>query len=133
MAYVNYGQSTIKVDVSADTIQPGEIVEVKYTFENGEGQFKAPTLSGLPLSSGPNVSSSFMIMNGKKNSSQTYTYIFRPDREGIIILPESSYVENGNVQRIEPVEIFVSSSFDKLPSSNATTTTSKITREKKKF
>jgi hypothetical protein len=71
-------QPSIKVEVSADTIPVGEIVEVTYTIENGDGEFEAPDFNGLPVISGPNTSSSFVYQNGKMSSSQSYTYLFRP-------------------------------------------------------
>jgi hypothetical protein len=63
-------QPSIKVEVSADTIPVGEIVEVTYTIENGDGEFEAPDFNGLPVISGPNTSSSFVYQNGKMSSSQ---------------------------------------------------------------
>lgn len=35
-------QATLKVEVSADTVKPGELVKVEYTIENGEGKFTGP-------------------------------------------------------------------------------------------
>ncbi len=35
-------QPSVKVEVSADTVDAGEVVEVTYTIENGEGHFEAP-------------------------------------------------------------------------------------------
>ena len=132
MTHLILAQATIKVEVSSDTIRVGEIVEVKYTFENGEGQFTSPDLTGLPLISGPNVSSSFMIVNGKKSSSQTYTYIFRPVEEGQILLPPSTYTENEKQEIIQSVLITVVSNSE-TPSKNITNNSPKIIREKKKF
>ena len=127
------GQATIKVEVSSDTVHVGEMVEVKYTFENGEGKFTSPDITGLPLISGPNVSSSFMIVNGKKSSSQSYTYIFRPNAEGEILIPASTYSENGKREDIESVVITVVSNSINSPSKSTSANSSKITREKKKF
>ena len=133
MANAIIAQATIKVEVSSDTVRVGEVVELKYTFENGEGQFTPPDMSGLPIISGPNVSSSFMIVNGKKSSSQSYTYIFRPDAEGEIIVPKSSYTENGKSEAIESILIPVTSSIPDSPSKSTSANSSKIIREKKKF
>src|SRR5687768_6047360 len=126
MTNLIYGQATIKVEVSSDTVRVGELVEVKYTFENGEGQFTSPDLTGLLLISGPNVSSSFMIANGKKSSSQTYTYIFRPVEEGQILLPQATYTENEKTEIIGSVLITVVTNTQSSPSKSTSTNTSKI-------
>ena len=133
MTVVLNAQFSIKVEVSADTIQPGEFLEVTYTIENGEGKFEGPDLEGLPLISGPNTSSSFMIINGKKTSSQSYAYVFRPQKEGILVIPQGYYRENGNGQEIEKITIVVSSAIDSARKKSEIQQPSRTTREKKKF
>ena len=135
MTGVLFGQVGLKVEVSADTVQPGELVKVTYTIENGDGRFESPDVNGLPLVSGPNISSSFVIENGKKSSSQSYSYIFRPETEGEIFIPEAKYTEDENVQTIEPVTIVVSSEHDAYPSKEKSkeSKNSKAIREKKKI
>jgi hypothetical protein len=135
IAQIVFSQAAIKVEVSADTVSPGELVKVTYTIENGEGKFNAPEISGLPLVSGPNISSSFMIQNGQKSSSQSYTYVFMPDQEGDIIIPEASYQENGENQSIEPVRITVTSKPNSKPIQGVKeqSNSSKLIREKKKI
>ncbi|HUR32003.1 MAG TPA: BatD family protein [Saprospiraceae bacterium] len=126
-----YGQKSIKVEVSADTVVAGQLVEVTYTIENGEGKFDGPDLHDLPLMSGPNVSSSFMIQNGSKSSSQSYTYIFKPNKEEVIHVPQAFYHENGKTQTIEPITITVVSTLDDWV--NEQRQSLKPIREKKKI
>src|SRR5688500_8854671 len=133
MANAIIAQATIKVEVSSDTVHVGEVVELKYTFENGEGHFTPPDMSGLPLASGPNVSSSFMIVNGKKSSSQSYTYILRHGGEGEIRVPKSYNSENGKSEEIESILITIVSTIPDTPSKSTSTNSLKIIREKKKF
>jgi len=135
MAGVLFGQVGLKVEVSADTVLPGELVKVTYTIENGDGRFEPPNVNGLPLISGPNISSSFVIENGKKSSSQSYSYIFQPEAAGEIFIPQAKYTEGENVQAIESVTIVVSSLLDAYPSKEAIqeNKTSKVIREKKKI
>jgi hypothetical protein len=71
LAIAMKAQPSIKVEVSADTILVGETVDITYTIENGEGSFSMPDMTGLPVISGPNSSSSFMYANGKMSSSQS--------------------------------------------------------------
>jgi len=135
IAEIIFGQAKVNVEVSADTIRPGEMVTITYTIENGEGNFDAPDLSELPVISGPNVSTSVIIQNGKKNSSQAYSYILRPQQQGEIIIPEGSYMEKGNTQTIEEVRIHVISEYSAQSDVKAQeqNQSSKLLREKKKF
>ena len=127
------GQPTVKVEVSADTIKPGDLVEVTYTIENGEGRFEAPDFQNLPLVSGPNTSSSFMIQNGKKSSSQSYSYIFRGQGEGKIVIPEAFFNDGGNELKIDSVQIIVMVNSDSDKAKQSEIKSLKATHEKKKF
>ena len=132
---ISFSQPTIKVEVSSDTVALGELVEIIYSIENGEGKFEAPDFSNLPVVSGPNTSTSFMIANGKKRSSQSYSYILRPIEEANLEVPAGSYVENELRQPIDGLTIVVLSK-DKIHSAPAGVkgkTPSTVTREKRKF
>ena len=130
-----HAQASVKVEVSADTIALGEVVEVTYTIENGDGQFEAPDFSKLPLISGPNTSSSFVYQNGKMSSSQSYAYLFRPTEEGKMKIPEAGYTGKSQKLKIESVEVVVNrygqKSAGKKPAPEAEP--AKPAREKKKF
>ena len=127
------GQATVKVEVSADTINPGDLVQVTYTLENGEGHFEAPDFTNLPLVSGPNVSSSFMIQNGHKSSSQSYSFVLKGGEEGKIVIPEAYFREKDHDQKIDPVEIVILTHSNLPKNPEPENKSSKATREKKKF
>lgn len=131
-----YGQPTVKVEVSSDTVVIGEMVEIIYTIENGDGKLDIPDMRDLPVISGPNTSSSFIYQNGKMNSSQSYSFKLMPMEEGKLIIPEASYQTRGEALLIQPVEVIVLSRRDKpAASSKAGNEPSpiKTTREKRKF
>ncbi len=127
------GQATVKVEVSADTINPGDLVNVTYTLDNGEGRFEPPDMTNIPVVSGPNVSSSYMIQNGKKSSSQSYSYVLRGGEEGKIVIPGAYFRIKDHDQKIDPVEIVVSSHSGQPVVKQEETKSVKATREKKKF
>lgn len=135
LAYDISCQPLIKVEVSSDTIAPGEVVEVTYTIENGEGKFNMPDLTGLPVVSGPNSSSSFMYQNGKMSSFQSYSFSLLPREEGVLTVPNTTYVSKTESLTIQPVIIVVGPGSSKpstvkvVPESSS----SKSTREKRKF
>ena len=128
-------QPVVKVEVSADTIKVGEMVEVTYTIENGEGKFNMPDMNDLPVISGPNSSSSFVYQNGKTSSNQSYSFTLLAVEEGNIVVPATTYQMGGENQIIEAVKIVVLASDSAATPSknNAASSGSKATREKKKI
>jgi hypothetical protein len=126
-------QASLKVEVSADTIRAGEFVEVTYTIENGEGRFVPPDLTGLPLISGPNTSSSFMISNGKRTSSQSFAYIFRPQESKSFTIPAARYIEKDKEMDMESVKIIVEDDASASVVKNKSQPVMTATREKRKF
>jgi len=130
-----WAQPSVKVEVSADTVALGEVVEVTYTIENGDGKFVAPDFNQLPVISGPNTSSSFIYQNGKMSSSQSYAYLFRPEEEGTLKIPEASYKDKSQTLTIKSVDIVVNryGQQSTVKKSTPESEPAKPTREKKKF
>ena len=135
LAYDTACQPLVKVEVSSDTIAPGEVVEVTYTIENGEGKFNMPDLTGLPVVSGPNSSSSFMYQNGKMSSFQSYSFSLLPREEGELQVPGTTYTSKTENLTIQPVRIIVGVGSSKPSTIKVVpeTPSSKLTREKRKF
>ena len=113
-------QPVVKVEVSSDTISIGEMVEVTYTIENGEGKLNMPDMSKLPVVSGPNTSSSFMYQNMEA---------------GTLIIPAATYQTGEEKLNINPVEVVVLATPGTKSSSKSATEkpSSTTTREKRKF
>jgi hypothetical protein len=130
-----YAQTSVKVEVSADTIEAGQIVEITYTIENGQGAFEPPDLTGLPVISGPNTSSSMLYQNGKMTSSQSYSYILRPMEEGVLKIPGAIYKDKMNTIDVEPLQVIVGAGMAKSPAKKTEPDPSPIksSREKRKF
>jgi acetaldehyde dehydrogenase (acetylating) len=135
VVYDTYCQPLVKVEVSSDTIATGELVEVTYTIENGEGKFNMPDLTGLPVVSGPNSSSSFMYQNGMMSSFQSYSFSLLPREVGMLLIPATTYVSKTENLTIQPVTIIVGAGSSKPSTVKVVpeTSSSKSTREKRKF
>ena len=135
LAHDIYCQPLVKVEVSSDTIAPGEVVEVTYTIENGEGKFIMPDLNGLPVVSGPNSSSSFMYQNGKMSSFQSYSFSLLPREEGVLEVPGTTYASKTENLTIQPVRIVIGEGASRPSKLTVVpeTPSSKSTREKRKF
>lgn len=132
---IAYGQPAISVEVSADTIETGKTVEIKYTIQNGNGKFSMPVLDSLPVVSGPNSSSSFMYQNGEQSYSQSYSFVLLGLEDGTLRVPEASYVTEEEIIFIEPVEIVVGKAMGQsaATSENTESKLSKSKREKRVF
>lgn len=130
-----YGQPSVKVEVSKDTIGVGEIVELTYTIENGQGRFEPPDLTQLPVISGPNTSSSMLYQNGKMSASQSYSYVIRPEAPGVLHVPQARYRDQKEVIDIESIDIVVTKYIrpSTSKSSPPDTKSSPSKREKRKF
>lgn len=129
-------QPAVTVQVSADTVYPGEIITVTYSVENGQGRLNLPDMTGLPVISGPNTSSSFLYQGGTVRSTQSYSFQLVAQEEGELLIPAATYTERDHVQDIGALVIVVTSEGKPAgqskqkskPSSPASTT-----REKRKF
>ena len=101
-----------KQELSYDTLLMGNVLEIKYSIENANGDFQAPEFQGFTIISGPNVSSQFSMINGTITQSASYTYFLRPNVEGVITI-ESASLENGeNLWTTEPIDIVVQANPD---------------------
>ncbi|HMP28557.1 MAG TPA: BatD family protein [Saprospiraceae bacterium] len=85
--FVGKSQSSITVELSSDSVLTGEIIEVKYILENVETKFQIPDLSDFTVVSGPSVSQSMSIINGKKSQKASYTLYIIMRQEGTFYLP----------------------------------------------
>lgn len=65
--------------------------QVNFTIENGEARsFKPPTFNDFQVLSGPNSSQSVSFINGSMSSSQTYSFVLRPKKEGTFKIGKAS-------------------------------------------
>lgn len=104
----SFAQASVTVEVSADTVSPGAIVTVTYKVENGQGRIALPDMTGLPVVSGPNSSSSFLYQGGKMKSMQSYSYQLLAGSEGTLVIPATTYQDGEQVLAIQAVQITVS-------------------------
>jgi hypothetical protein len=69
---------------------------VSFVVENGEMKnFKPPVFSDFQVLSGPNSSRSVSWINGNMSSSETYTYVLRPKKEGVLKIGKASIYADG--------------------------------------
>ncbi len=100
----------IQFTASVDTKQVpvGDVFEIKFTLENGQGSnFHPPAFGDFNVISGPNRMNSMTIVNGSSRSSETFSYVLQAKREGSFTLGSASMDIKGKTYTTNPLSIFV--------------------------
>lgn len=96
------------VEISTDSILFGNYFQVKFTLENAQGDnFVAPEFEGFQLVSGPNLASSFSMINSKVSQSISYTYYLEPKAVGNYFIEPASIEVGDKVFETEPQAVIV--------------------------
>ncbi len=105
---MNAQEAKFTVTVSADSILMDNQFQVSFTLENVQGtEFEAPTFGDFDVLSGPNMSSSFSMMNGAVTQTVSYTYILRPKDVGNYFIEPASIKTGDNYLETAPLEVMV--------------------------
>ena len=101
-------EAKFEVEVSEDSILFGNYFKVKFSLENAKAvNFTAPEFEGFKVVSGPNMTSSFSMINGQVSQSMSYTYYLEPLEVGnYYIAPASVELEDGFLETM-PLPILV--------------------------
>ncbi len=110
--------STITVALSQDSeftveINPSEVLmhnyfEVKFTLKNAKGrQFSPPNFQDFKVIAGPNQSSSFSMVNGTVDQSQSYSFYLEPTLPGTFFIESATIEVDGNILESTPTEVVV--------------------------
>jgi hypothetical protein len=82
------------------------IVTVNSSGGNSERP-QLPKIEGLKLVGGPSVSNQFQWINGQSSSSQSFTYTFLPEKEGIVKVPPIGVKVGGKTYQTEELNLKV--------------------------
>jgi len=97
----------LTVGISSNPVTQGEKFRLEFTI-NGSGQnFKPPSFSGFNLISGPSVSSSTQIINGRFSQSQTWNYILEAPKTGTLFIGPASITVDGKTIKSERLKVDV--------------------------
>lgn len=97
----------IKVELSTDSILIGSLMEIRFTIENAEGDFEAPGFEGFEIVSGPNTTSTYTVNNGNATQKTSYSYVIRPNMEGLIYVDPANFKIDEKILETEPVSVMV--------------------------
>lgn len=96
------------VSVNKNPISTGERLVVNFELMNGNGtNFIPPSFHDFKLLGGPNQSSSYQFVNGRTSSSQSFSYILMPYKEGEFTIGSASIVADGKKMQTDPISIKV--------------------------
>jgi len=103
------------VNVSTDSVLWGNYFKVTFSIENAPGvQFEAPDFPDFYIVSGPNMSSSFSLINGVSTQSISYTYFLEPKAIGVFYIQPASIESGGEVLETLPIQIKVAPNPDNI-------------------
>ncbi len=91
-------QSDIQFVADTDTerLLPRQSFEVSYTLENASGtDFTPPDFSPFEVLRGPSISNSLQIINGRRSSSITYSFVLAAPGPGKYTIPPASIQAEG--------------------------------------
>ncbi|NET31031.1 MAG: protein BatD [Cyanothece sp. SIO1E1] len=96
------------VKVSMDSVLYGNYFQVVFSLENAKGQdFQAPAFEDFIVKSGPNMSSSFSMVNGDVSQSISYTFYLEPKDIGNYYIQPASIAVGEMMLETDPIEIQV--------------------------
>ncbi len=112
---------SFKASTNAKDVVERQEFEVVFTIENQSNvDFSPPDFSPAVVSSGPYSSQRTSIINGKRTSSQTYTYIVFYPKTGRYTIPSAKISDGSQIQRTEPLKINVLKASNKSISKDET-------------
>ena len=102
------GEAKFTVSVSTDSVLLGNFLKVSFKLTNASGNdFNAPPFDGFKVVSGPNISSTYNMVNGSVTQSVVYNYYLEPFDVGNYYILPASINSGGFVLETDPVEILV--------------------------
>jgi hypothetical protein len=94
--------------VDARQVPVGEVFEIKFTLDNGQGSnFRPPTFGEFNVVSGPNKMNSTTVVNGNARSSESYSYVLQAKKEGVFTIGGASIEVNRKSYTTTPLSISV--------------------------
>jgi hypothetical protein len=101
---------SVVAQVSPNPVGLDEQVSLTITVHGSGGgteQPQLPKLVGLKLVGGPSVSNQFQWINGQASSSQSFTYVLLPEKEGTVRVPPIAVRVGGKNYQTQEIELKV--------------------------
>lgn len=104
------GQDDISFTAFADArkIVKDGYVTIAFTLSNADGSsFKAPAFKDFIVVEGPSRSIQTTIVNGRRSSEITFTYVLQPRKKGTFSIGKATIQARGKTYQTEPIKIEV--------------------------
>lgn len=93
--------------VSKTEVGTTEQFEITFTVNGNGDRFTPPSFNNFIVVSGPNVSTSMMVVNGNASSSMAYSYVLVAAKEGTYTIGPATIVVNGKQLSTNPIKMKV--------------------------
>lgn len=91
---------SLRLEVSRTTVQVGDTLQAVFVVENGgNGRFLPPDWdgAGMEVLEGPNFSTEVVMRGDDRTYTMRYAYVLRAFEAGQMMVPPTTYKENGKV------------------------------------
>ena len=103
---ISYSQ-TVEVSVLS-LVTEGESFTLEFTLNDGEiDDFDIKSFGDLEVIGGPNRSSSLSVINGKRSSKTSISYILLATQQGTFTIPSATFIVKGKKILTKPVTVTV--------------------------
>lgn len=102
-----FAQVQFVAQVSKNSLGINERLRIDFVMNDDGDNFSAPTFEGFKIIGGPNQSTSYLWVNGRKSFEKTYSYYLSPTKKGTFIIKPASIEINGQVYKTNPIKITV--------------------------
>jgi hypothetical protein len=100
------GQVQFVAKTDAKEVALGDVFEVKFVLENGQGsRFTPPSFADFSVAGGPNRMNSMTMVNGVSSSSETISYVLQGKKEGKYSIGSASITVKGQIYTTTPIVI----------------------------
>ncbi len=107
MSMTVLGQGDFVAKSSKFKVKKNERFQVSYSLNNSGSNFQGPSFKDFHVLGGPNPNSRVSIINGKRSSSITYSYILKPKKIGKFVIEAGSIESNSTTLKSNTITIQV--------------------------
>ena len=102
-----FAQVQFVAQVSKNSLGINERLRIDFVMNDDGDNFSAPAFEGFKIVGGPNQSTSYLWVNGRKSFEKTYSFYLSPTKKGTFVIKQASIEINGQVYKTNPIKITV--------------------------
>ena len=102
-----FAQVQFVAQVSKNALGINERLRIDFVMNDDGDNFVPPDFIGFKIIGGPNQSTSYLWVNGRKSFEKTYSYYLAPTKKGTFIIKQAAIEINGQIYKSNPIKIAV--------------------------